>query len=304
VIFDEVGSRELRGRSFEEMERAGVLVREFNTRQGPDNRWQINFRNHRKILVVDGTAAWVGGLNVGEEYLGRNARFGNWRDTHVKVTGPVAQEVQMAFFEDWHWATQENLELNWNPESAPSGAQQMALALPTGPADRVETCTLFHLNAINNAQHRLWVATPYFVPDEQFVSALQLAALRGVDVRVLIPARIDSPLVQLASWSYLEELEKVGIRISHYTNGLMHQKVMLIDDVYSTISTANFDNRSFRLNFEITMALADPTFASEVHRMLEADFANSEPISTAMLKRKGFWFRFASRCARLLAPVL
>lgn len=304
VIFDEIGSSELRGRSFDDLESAGILVREFNTRQGPDNRWQLNFRNHRKILVVDGEAAWVGGLNVGDEYLGKDLNVGPWRDTHVKVTGPVVQEVQLAFLEDWHWATRETLQLNWNPQPAPSGSRRMALALPTGPADRLETCTLFFLNAINSATNKLWLATPYFVPDEQFVSALQLAALRGVDVHILIPSIIDSKLVQLAGWSYLSELEKAGVKVSRYTDGFMHQKVMLIDDVYSTISTANFDNRSFRLNFEITMAFADARFSTEVLRMLERDFANSQAVKTEELKQKGFWFRFGVRCARLMAPVL
>jgi cardiolipin synthase len=304
VIFDEIGSSELRGRSFEELEAAGILVRRFNTRQGPDNRWQLNFRNHRKILVVDGQEAWVGGLNVGEEYLGKDPSVGAWRDTHVRVTGPVSQQVQMAFLEDWHWATQEILKLDWDPHPAGSGGRRMALALPTGPADPLETCTLFYLDAINAATNKLWIATPYFVPDEQFVSALQLAALRGVDVRILLPDKIDNKLVQLSGWSYVHELEKVGVKISRYTNGLMHQKIMLIDDVYSTVSTANFDNRSFRLNFEITIAFADADFSGAVRRMLENDFANAEAITLKELQQKGFWFRFSVRCARLMAPVL
>jgi cardiolipin synthase len=133
------------------------------------------------------------------------------------------------------------------------------LALPTGQTDRLESCTLFFLNAINTTTNKLWIATPYFVPDERFVSALQLAALRGVDVRVLLPANIDNKLVQLSGWSYVDELEKLGVKISRYTNGLMHQKVMLIHDLYATIGTANFDNRSFRLNFEITWRLRMPT---------------------------------------------
>jgi cardiolipin synthase len=303
VLFDEIGSSELRGLPLENLESEGILMRKFNTRQGPDNRWQLNFRNHRKILVVDGYTAWVGGLNVGDEYLGNDPKIGPWRDTHVKVTGPVVQGVQMAFLEDWHWATQETLQLTWDPQPAPTGARRMALSLPTGPADRLETCTLFYLNAINAATNKLWLATPYFVPDEQFVSALQLAALRGVDVRVLLPKKIDNKLVQLSGWSYLEELEKVGVKVSHFTNGLMHQKVMFSDDFYATISTANFDNRSFRLNFEITMALADAEFAAEVRRMLENDFTNSEPIKAEELNEKGFWFRFAVRCARLMAPI-
>ena len=303
VLYDEVGSSDLIESSLVELRDAGVDVRRFNTTQGRANRWQLNFRNHRKIVVVDGQTAWVGGLNIGDEYIGRDPTIGAWRDTHVKVTGPVVQGVQVAFLEDWHWASQQLLKLNWDPQPAPSGARRVALALPTGPADSLETCTLFFLNAINTATNRLWLASPYFVPDEQFISALQLAALRGVDVRVLLPDKIDNKLVQLSGWSYLDELEKVGIKIYRYEKGLMHQKVMLIDDRYCTIGTANFDNRSFRLNFEITMAFADAEFSSQVRQMLAQDFADSKLVKAQDLKDRGFWFRFAVRCSRLMAPV-
>lgn len=303
VLYDELGSSDLIESSLVELRDAGVNVRKFNTTQGRSNRWQLNFRNHRKIVVVDGQVAWVGGLNIGDEYVGLDPVIGTWRDTHVKVTGPVVHGVQVVFLEDWHWATQQVLKLNWNPRPAPSGAQRVALALPTGPADSLETCTLFFLNAINTATNRLWVASPYFVPDEQFISALQLAALRGVDVRVLLPDKIDNRLVQLSGWSYIDELEKVGIKVYRYEKGLMHQKVMLIDDQYCTIGTANFDNRSFRLNFEITMAFADQEFSSRVRQMLEQDFSNSKLVTAKQLNDRGFWFRFGVRCARLLAPI-
>ncbi len=304
VLYDEIGSPDLDGGSLAELREAGVKVRRFNSTQDRANRWQLNFRNHRKIVVVDGRTAWVGGLNIGDEYRGLDPKFGAWRDTHVKVAGPVVHGVQVAFLEDWHWASQELLQLDWDPQGAPSGANRKALALPTGPADSLETCTLFFLTAIHAAKERLWLTSPYFVPDEQFISALQLAALRGVDVRVLLPDKIDSRLVQLSGWSYLDELEKVGIKVYRYKKGLMHQKVMLIDDDYCTIGTANFDNRSFRLNFEITMAFADRELSDRVREMLEEDFANSEPVTSRQLKAKGFWFRFAVRAARLMAPIL
>ncbi len=303
VLNDEVGSSGYTAVSLAEFRAAGVEIRRFNTRRGPGNRWQINFRNHRKIVIVDGQEAWVGGHNVGDEYMGEDPSIGAWRDTHVKVTGPVVQAVQMAFLEDWHWASQHLLKLHWDPVAAPTGAQRVALALPTGPADELETCTLFFLNAINRAEKRLWLASPYFVPDEQFVSALQLAALRGVEVRILLPDKTDNKLVQLSGWSYVAELEQLGVQIYRYPLGFMHQKVMLIDDVYCTIGTANFDNRSFRLNFEITMAFADTGLASQVQAMLEKDFAASKLVTSEELRSRGFWFRFAVRAARLMAPV-
>jgi cardiolipin synthase len=278
-------------------------VSSFNTRKGRANRFQVNFRNHRKIVVVDGQEAWVGGHNVGDEYLGRDPKVGHWRDTHVRVVGPAAQTLQVSFLEDWHWATDTFLDLNWEPLPAPSGRSVAALALPSGPADDLETCTLFFIGAIQSANDRLWIASPYFVPDEQFITALQLAALRGVDVRIIVPANTDDLLANLSQWSYLEELETVGIRVFRHEKGFMHQKVLLVDDDFATVGTANFDNRSFRLNFEITLVVVDREFNEAVAQMLEADIADSRLATAGDFQAKPCWFRFAARLARLTAPI-
>jgi cardiolipin synthase len=304
VLYDAVGTGDISESYLEELRGAGVEVSRFETGLGRiDRLLQINFRNHRKIVVVDGREAWVGGLNIGIEYLGRDPRFGHWRDTHVRVAGPVVQSVQVSFVEDWHWATGKLLELEWEPNVASKSADAGVLALPSGPADPLETATLFHMHAISSARKRLWIATPYFVPDEQFVTALQLAALRGVDVRILVPEKSDSALVNLSGWSYLPELERVGIRSFRHRKGFMHQKVMLIDDTVSTIGTANFDNRSFRLNFEITMVIVDREFAQEVEAMLLRDFGDSVETFAKDVEQRSIWFKVAVRFARLMAPV-
>lgn len=303
VLYDEIGAR-LPKSYLQSLKEAGVQVRPFNPLRGNINRLQINFRNHRKIVIVDGLEAWVGGLNIGDEYRGRDPTVGYWRDTHLRVAGPVVQCVQVGFTEDWHWASKEMISnLNWRPEPASNGAAKTVLAIATGPVDLLETCTLFFLHAINNAKQRLWIATPYFVPDEQFISALQLAALRGVDVRILIPDDSDNLLVDLSAWSYLEDLHKVGIKVYRYTKGFMHQKVMVVDDQFSTIGTANFDNRSFRLNFEITMGVVDSDFTAQVAVMLENDMAHARLVKTDELDDRSGWFRFWVRAARLTAPV-
>jgi cardiolipin synthase len=303
VLYDEIGSHDLPRSCIKRMRAGGITVQSFHTVGGRANRFQINFRNHRKIVVVDGHTAWVGGLNVGDEYLGHDPAIGYWRDTHVRVEGPVVQTVQVSFLEDWHWATGEILTLNWDPRPAASGARRAILCLPSGPADELESCTLFFIAAINRATSRLWIASPYFVPDEQFITALQLAALRGVEVRILFPERSDNLLVSFSNWSYLDELEKVGITVYRYQPGFMHQKVTLIDDDYCTIGTANFDNRSFRLNFEVTIGIADREFSTRVRRMLENDFAQAQRITAADLRSRSLPFRFAVRAARLAAPV-
>ena len=267
------------------------------------NRFQINFRNHRKIVVTDGKAAYVGGHNVGDEYLGKSPRFGHWRDTHVELTGPAVAAVQWSFIEDWNWATGEVLEFPQVHEPAATGGNIPVVVIPTAPADDLPSCTLMFLAAITCARKRLWITSPYFVPDEAVYDALQLAALRGVDVRIMLPNKPDHLLVYLSSFSYLESAEQVGVRFYRYRAGFLHQKVMLIDDDLAAVGTANLDNRSMRLNFELTLMFADRPFAAEVAAMFEADFAKCERATPGDLGRRSVAFRVAVRISRLLSPV-
>jgi cardiolipin synthase len=303
-LYDELGSHQLPQAYLEELRAAGVAVSAFNTRKGPGNRFQVNFRNHRKVVVVDSKVAWVGGHNVGNEYLGRDPKFGHWRDTHVRIEGPAALGAQLSFFEDWHWATDELLPLRWEPNGLTTEAPADVLILPTGPADELESASLMFTHAINSARERIWITSPYFVPDQGVLHALQLAGLRGVDVRILIPDMPDHTLVYLAAFSYLEDAGRTGVRFFRYTDGFLHQKVMLIDDRVATVGTANFDNRSFRLNFEITAAVTgDQRFIGEVETMLEGDFDRAREVPSDELSSRPWWFRIAVQLARLTAPI-
>jgi cardiolipin synthase len=301
-LYDEVGSYGLPRAYIRELTAAGVEIRPFLTTKGPRNRFQINFRNHRKIVVVDGRLAFVGGLNVGVEYLGRSPKIGPWRDTHVQLQGPAVQAVQLSFIEDWYWAAHQIPATNWVPQPAPGGKQKV-LVLSTGPADELETCGLFYVQAINQAQRRLWIASPYFVPDRQVVCALQLAALRGVDVRIVLPEHPDHLLVYLSGFSFLEETEQAGLQIFRYQPGFLHHKVILVDDDLAAVGTANLDNRSFRLNFEITVLVDDADFAGQVAAMFERDFGQCKLARPEDLLRRSFWFKVAVRIARLMAPL-
>ena len=301
-LYDEVGSHDLPESYKQELREAGVEVSAFNTRKGAGNRFQINFRNHRKVVVTDGKVAWVGGHNVGDEYLGRDPKFGHWRDTHVRIEGPAALGAQLSFAEDWYWATERRLALDWHPVPS-ADADVPVLILPSGPADEYETANLMFVHAINLATERIWIASPYYVPDRPVITALQLAGLRGVDVRILIPDEPDHLGVYLAAFSYLDEAGQSGVEFYRYQDGFLHQKVMLIDDGLATVGTANFDNRSFRLNFEITAAVTDHEFAARIERMLEDDFARSRLMQPGEFDAKPWWFRFAVKLARLTAPV-
>ena len=259
VIYDGVGSRGLSRSWPARLREAGAEVLNPDAARGPTSRLDINFRNHRKTVIVDGHTAFVGGHNVGDKYLGLDPRFGRWRDTHVELRGPVAVQAQAVFAEDWHWASGDSLEegLDWSLPAPRPGGQTAAL-VPTGPGDEADTGALMFLTAITAASRRVWIASPYFVPDAAILSALVAAAMAGKDVRLILPAMIDHYLPWLASHAYFDEVRQAGVKVFRYTDGFMHQKVVLVDDDLCAVGTANLDNRSFRLNFESMVFVAGP----------------------------------------------
>ncbi|WP_148254032.1 cardiolipin synthase [Aidingimonas lacisalsi] len=301
-LYDEIGSRALNEGYLQDLSNSGVIVSAFHSSRGFRHRFQLNFRNHRKIVVVDGYAGWLGGFNVGDEYLGHDSRHGGWRDTHLKLMGPSVLGLQEAFWEDWHWATGEVLGLDWQPRITCDECQDV-LIIPSGPADQQETASLMVQQAIHGAKERFWVTSPYFVPDQGVQDALRLAAMRGVDVRIMMPERPDHLLVFLSAFAFLPDMVMAGVKIYRYQPGFLHQKVMLIDNVGATVGTVNLDNRSFRLNFEITAYIADPTFVSDVETMLENDFANCREVLLEELRQRPVWRKILSRATYLMAPI-
>ncbi len=300
-LYDEVGCHNLPGKWLRALRESGVRVEGFKTTRGWGNRFQLNFRNHRKLVVADGREALTGGLNVADAYLGRSKRFGPWRDTHLRVRGPAVQAAQLAFVEDWHWATGEVPPLCWTP--APADADQRALVLPTGPADAAELCSLAFIRAVNSAERRLWISSPYFVPDTTVLTSLQLAALRGVEVRLLLPQKIDHLLPMLSSFSYYDSLALAGVELYRYQPGFLHQKALLVDDRLAAVGSINVDYRSFHLNFELVVMVTDQAFCGQMESMLNDDFARSRRIDLTEYSRRPWWFKTAVRLARLFSPV-
>ena len=303
VLYDEIGSHGLPPEYVDALQEAGVQVSSFRPNRGWRNRFQLNFRNHRKIVVVDGRSSWVGGHNVGDEYLGQDPDFSPWRDTHLRIDGPAAIQLQAVVLGDWYWATREIPALNWRPTPA-EDADTPVMILPSSPSRRLEAAGLMFTTALHSARERIWISAPYFVPDEAVMKALYLAALRGVDVRIITTEKPDSLPVHLAAFHYIRQLRDTGIRFYAYSPGFLHQKVMLVDDDFATVGTANFDNRSFRLNFEVTAAVAEPEFAAEMAQMFERDFANSVIIDPASIDEKPLYWRLGVALSRLAAPVL
>jgi cardiolipin synthase len=263
-LYDEVGCRLLSDEYVEELSEQGINIVHFKTNRRWNTRLQLNFRNHRKIVIVDGKEAYVGGLNVSRRYLSMDERFGFWRDTHVKIKGPAVLCVQIPFIADWYW---------------------------------------FFVHCINSARKFVWISSPYFVPDQQILAALQLAALRGVDVRILIPEKTDNILVNYSAYSFLKDVMQVGIKVYRYQKGFLHQKVILVDDGFAAVGTANLDNRSFRINFEIMMCFTSGEFTNQTHEMLKNDLQDSRLITMEDIEKKPFWFKIAARISRLMAPL-
>lgn len=300
-LFDEIGSYKLSRRYLRELREAGVKCETFGANRTWVSRLQYNFRNHRKMVVTDGKVGFIGGINVGDEYLGRDQKFGEWRDTHLMMRGPMVEALQLVFLEDWYWATGVMLDLTWEKEVEESN--QVAAVIPTGPADEADSWQLLVVESANMSREKFWIASPYFVPDEGVIAALQTAALRGVDVRILIPERADHLLVWLSAFTYYEQSLPYGVKIYRYHKGFLHQKVMLVDDRLAAVGSANLDNRSFRLNFEIMAFSPDPKFVREVGAMLVEDFGHARKVKMTDFTGRSFWFRVAARFARLFAPV-
>lgn len=306
MLYDDIGSTGMPKRFRQELRDAGIKVSSFNQRHKFLRLFgatRINYRNHRKIVVADGHHAWVGGHNVGVEYLGEDPKVGHWRDTHVRVSGPAALGCALLFREDWEWATGERLP-NRPPSELKSYGDQSVLVMGSGPADKLEECAIAFTDLIGRARKRLWIVSPYFVPDTDIRTALFAARLRGVDVRIMLPDNPDHALVWLASMAHADAMVQHDIAVYRYTDGFLHQKVVLMDEEMATVGSVNFDNRSFAINFEITLWFTDAETIAGVDAMLARDFESCRRVGLSEVNSRLWALRLATQAARLLSPVL
>ncbi|WP_269617550.1 cardiolipin synthase [Zhongshania sp. BJYM1] len=300
-VYDEIGCLKLPNHYLQKLRTEGVNITPFNSTKGLGNRLQLNFRNHRKIVICDGDYAFVGGMNMGDEYRDMHPILTPWRDTGIAITGPAVQAVQLAFAEDWFWAKESLPRLNWQPSAVDASINTLVLA--TGPADNTDSCALYFLNMIHQARSRLWIVSPYFVPDAPVIYALQLAAMRGVDVRIMLPEKPDKLIIKLSSYTAVKETLARGVQFYYYQDGFLHQKVMLVDDDISVVGSANMDNRSFRLNFELCMINHSVEFARDMESMLNDDFKKCKQLLPREVAKWSLARRIFSRCAYLFAPL-
>src|SRR5262245_49272661 len=304
-LYDAVGSWKLHSRVLRILTRAGGKALPFLPLLNPlRRRIQVNLRNHRKVMVVDGKVGFTGGLNLGDEYLGRDPFFGPWRDTFLRVEGPAVWGLQRVFTEDWDFAADEDLSDDaYYPPAERMGDAAVQVAW-SGPDQDIKTIREVYFAAIMRARRRVWVATPYFVPDAGLFDALCLAARMGRDVRVLCPFRPDKWLPHLAGRYSWAELLRAGGRVYQYTRGFMHTKVLMIDDGWSSLGSPNFDNRSLFLNFEVTCLIESPAVQVELERAFLRDLEKSIRLDPEVFAGRPFVAKMAENVCRLMSPVL
>jgi cardiolipin synthase len=268
-------------------------------------RLQINLRNHRKILVVDGQVGFVGGLNIGDEYLGQVERFGFWRDTHLRLEGPAVSDLQRVFIEDWDFAAGESLnDRKYMSLPAAAAGPYPVQIIDSGPDRELKGIREMYFAAILQARERVWIASPYFVPDAGLRDALRLAGFRGVDVRLLGQFHPDKMIPQFAARYYWAEMLDAGVKVYQYTKGMMHAKVVLVDGQWASVGTANLDNRSLHLNFEVNCLMYSPQAVAELEAAFLHDLSTAIRLDRAVYSCRPFAGRLLENACRLLSAVL
>ena len=266
--------------------------------------WHPNLRNHRKIVVVDGEIGFCGGVNIGDEYTGRKEDVGEWRDTHMQLRGPAVYSLQEIFAEDWFFVTGEDLVAErWYPAQIAHG-DLTAQIIASGPDNDTQPIQRVFFTAVTLSKKRVYLTTPYFVPDQAMLVALETAALRGVDVRLLLPQKSDMKLVLYAGRSYYDQLLRNGVKIFEYKKGILHAKTMVVDDRWATVGSANMDVRSFRLNFEVNAVIYGQEIAKELAAEFQRDLVQARQITLTEIQQKKISSRMVESLARVLSPVL
>ncbi|WP_346891858.1 cardiolipin synthase [Clostridium sp. UBA3887] len=305
LLYDGMGCIHNKKHFFDPLVKAGGEVYCFFPPFIPYINVRINYRNHRKICVVDGEHGFVGGLNVGDEYLGLSKKFGFWRDTHLHLQGDSVNYLEVRFLMDWRFASKKDffMEERYFPRK-PYIDNTAVQIISSGPDS--EWCSIrnTYLKLISKAENSIYIETPYFIPDESILTALKIACLSGVDVKIIIPCKPDHPFIYWASKSYIWELVECGAKCYTYDNGFIHSKMVSIDGKMCTIGTANMDIRSFNLNFEVNAIIYGTITTSEVDKAFESDILQSTLLTPEHYSNRSLIIKFKEAISRLLSPIL
>ncbi len=306
-LFDDIGSSGLPRHFFDGLRRAGGEAAAFFPSRIPYVNIRVNYRNHRKLVIVDGKIGYIGGFNVGDEYLGLDRRFGYWRDTHLRIRGGGVLHMQALFMLDWNLASPHKLIERYDPVLFPdlkSGGTVGVQIVSSGPNQTTEQIKNVYLKLIHSAKDTIFIQTPYFIPDESLLTALKMAALSGVDVRLMLPGRPDHKMVYWASFSYLGELLDAGMKCYLYEKGFLHAKMIVADGKVASVGTANVDIRSFKLNFEVNAVIYDTGTACRLKGVFEEDLKLCRELTSEEYRKRPRLQRFRESCTRLLSPIL
>lgn len=312
ILYDGMGGRFMPEKKWQILRDNGIKVGVFFPPFLGRLNLRVNYRNHRKIVVIDGKVGYVGGFNVGKEYISKDPKFGYWRDTHLKIHGEAVLGLQLRFAQDWNYATGENLfkDMTYfkemDPLPMPDSLDDMVgiQIISSGPDTQERQIRDNYLELFHKAKHHIYIQTPYFIPDDAVLSALQIAARSGVDVRLMIPCKPDHPFVYWATYSYAGDLIKAGARCYTYQDGFLHAKGVIVDGCVSSYGTANMDIRSFELNFEVNAVIYDEATTERLETAFLDDLPRCREITLEVYEARGLWIHLKEQFCRLLSPLL
>lgn len=306
ILYDEMGSRGVRKKHFKELMEAGGLVEVFFPSRLPLINLRLNYRNHRKLVIIDGKIGYVGGFNVGDEYLGLDPKFGYWRDTHLRIEGTAVHSIQTRFILDWNQASIDH-RIDYSEHFFPHKPSHKDISMQivtSGPDSEWEQIKSGYIKMVSSAKKSIYIQSPYFIPDASLLDALRIAALCGVDVRIMIPNKPDHMFVYWATYSNVGELIKAGAKIYIYDNGFIHAKTIVVDEKLSSVGTANIDVRSFKLNFEVNAFIYNHETGKKLAQIFEDDMKLSFELTEEKYQNRSTVIKFKESVSRLLSPIL
>ena len=306
ILYDEMGSRGVKKRHFKKLTDIGGEVEVFFPSILPLINPRLNFRNHRKLVIIDGRVGYIGGFNVGDEYLGLKKKFGYWRDTHLRLEGSAVHPLQTRFLLDWNQASTKHC-IHYSDSyfpAIPTKGDTAIQIVSSGPDTEFPGIKNSYIKMIMNAKKYVYIQSPYFIPDDTFLDAVTIAALSGIDVRIMIPNKPDHLFVYWATYNYAGLLLEAGAKVYHYDKGFIHAKMIVVDDEISTVGTANIDMRSFSLNFEVNAFMYDREISHQLAEIFEKDMLDCTELTLATYNDRSIVVKFKESISRLVSPIL